>query len=474
MISLGGSAMLLSLLVSCSGLFKDPMIDKETGGDVTVLLVDRNFIKTNFDVTLHDLITGQPIENEQVEVRFSGVDAAGLINFSGFKKTSFTTGSGFIEAGYDPNLEVSDKNPIELTVIAISPHYISAPRFISISTVGIKNLDIKMIRRNGGKSAAAGPFEEPYDLIYNGLTNSPLLNYIGDVSSSPTGTAWTYINLYTTTASGILQCANLKDPVLYIDFGAYYYDAAAVAGLMPPLSPTKNAVLRNNDYLYSAILRSNMLKCTQGLTIHTARSDGKPGSGVFDFVITFSDGSTQTGQITCSFPSDHLIEPVYYPGADPAVKVQLTGDNQYDMSGSVSLASPCATLAGFQATPKSNLTAYRFVTVYSCPDSPVGIGLSIVGEFRKTGTTGDWNTFEFKEGVCDLLLEGSADYDFRVNIDGEYHEYSIPTDVNRIGDFLAEHQNEDYQMRSLTIENGNGLITIRADVVFSQGVCDKL
>jgi hypothetical protein len=67
-----------------------------------------------------------------------------------------------------------------------------------------------------------------------------------------------------------------------------------------------------------------------------------------------------------------------------------------------------------------------------------------------------------------------ADYNFRVNIDSEYYEYTLPTDVDRIRPFLEEHQNDDYRLISLEIVPGDELVTITASVELSQGVCDKL
>ena len=463
----------LVILASCSGLFRDPLTDKETGGKLTVLLMDRNFIRTTITVRLEDFATGASLEGEAVEVRFSGADASGLITFSGNRATTFSTSSGFVEAGYDPNVKLDAANPLDITVFAISQHYISAPQFVSYTQEGIKNLVIRMIRKASGKSATTGGFSEPYDLTFNGVRQSTELSFISDISSLPTGTDWSYLNLYESKAAGTMACNNLRDAIFYNDYGAYLVLMSGTS-LMPPSTPTKGALLQAGDFVYTAVLKSGIEKCGTGLTVHVGRSDGLPGTGVFNYVITFSNGDVQTGQVTCSFPSDNLIEPVYYPGADAAVTVDLSGDMQYDMSAPVYLLDPCGATADFTATPKSSLMAYKFITRYTCPDSPVGMGLSVAGEFRRTGTSDPWTSFEFTEGICTLLLQANADYDFRVNIDGEYHNYMLPTDITRVESYLNEHQNEDYQMVSLSIVPTETLITISADVQFSQGICDKL
>lgn len=474
LLSLAGAVILLAGLAGCRDLFRDPLADKDSGKNVTVLLMDRNFITTKLAVRLIDMTTGESIDSEQVEVRFVGSDAASLITFAGIKQTSYNTSTGFVEIGLDPNIVVNNQNPLEMTVIAISENYISVPQFVSFTAEGIKNLTIRMTHRSLGKSISSGPFSEPYDIYYNGVQNSSQLQYLADISGSPTGTAYEYINMYTTGAAGTLICNNLKDNVLYTDYGVYFFGPVSGLSVLPPAVPTRNTGLGNGDFVYSTVLRSGMLKCNDGLTIHTEQTGGGAGTGVFGYLITFSDGNTQSGQITCTFPCDNLIEPIYYPGSGAAVTVVLNGDSQYLMSAAVSLPTACGSVASFVATPRSNLTTYKFITQYSCPDSPVGMGLSIMGEFRKSGTTDDWTIFEFIEGICELQLEHSVDYDFRVNIDSEYYSYSIPTDPSKVEEYLIEKQNEDYQLRSLTVTTGESAVTIKADIEFSQGVCDKI
>jgi len=461
-------------LTDCADMFKDPLTDKNTGDRVTLLLLDRNFIKTKLSIRVQDVATNEDISQEEVEIRFMGAGAANLITFAGYKQSVYNTGSGYIEVGVDPNIPINGQNPLELTVIAVSPNYISAPQFVSYTTEGVKNIKISMVKKIVGKSFASGPFSEPYDLVYNGNLHSSQLTFQSDISSLPTGTAWKYINMYGTTASGTLICNNLSDAILYEDYGAYFYSMVSGSGLVPPALPTKNVALQNTDIVYSGILRSGMARCDQGLFINTSRTDGKAGTAVFDYVITFSDGQTKTGQITVTFPSSNLIEPLYYPASNPAVTVQLTGDSQYDLSGAVTLTSACGAVASFTATPKSTLKTYKFITRYSCPDSPVGMGLSIVGEFRKTGSSGAWTSFEFIEGISELLLEPNVDYDFRVNIDGEFYSYTVPTDVSKVEAFLRERQNEKYTIKSLVITSTETLETIDADIEFAEGICDAI
>lgn len=467
-----GIIILVSGMMACKDMFKDPLKDKETGDDITVLLMDRNFITTKLVIRLEDLSSQQVVSNEPVEVRFSGADAANLITFGGNKQTVFTTSTGFVEVGYDPNMVINTQNPLELTVVASGANYISAPQFVSYTSEGIKDLTIKMYQKSTLKSAKIGSFDEPFDLSFNGQIQSPNLIFIADASGSPTGTAWEYRNLYSAKTSGTILCSNLKDNIAYSDFGAYYFNPSGGASLMPPSTPVKSAGLQSGDFAYSAVLRSGMTKCTNGLAIQVDRAGAAPGTGVFDYLITFSNGKTMSGKISCTFPSNNLIEQIYYPTSNSAVKVELFGDMQYDISPSVNLSSPCGMTASFTATPKNGLKTYKLITRYSCPNSSVGMGLSVIGEFRKKGTTDRWTSFKFIEGICVLQLVANADYEFRVNIDSDYYTYFLPTNPDKVKTYIQDNTSTDFKFRNLTINTTDTEVSITTDVEFSQVVCD--
>ena len=459
-------------IIACKDMFKNPLNDKKTGDKITVLLLDRNFISTKLSIRLENL-SGQQIEdNEPIEVNFSGSDAANLITFGGEKQTKYTTSTGFVEVGYDPNQAINEQNPLELTIAASGVNYVSAPMFVSYTSEGIKDIVIKMYPKNKLKSANLAAYDEPFDISYNGQVQSADLQFMTDISSSLTGTAWDYRNMYATRKNGTILCNNLKDNVTYTDFGTFYYNPSGGTSLMPPTSPVKTANLLSGNYVYSTVLRSGISKCADGLTIHVSSNGVALGTAVFGYLITFSNGKTMSGKISCTFPSDNVIEPIYYPASNPAVKVELFGDMQYDVSQAVTLSSPCETTASFTATPKSGLKIFKLITRYSCPNSVVGMGLSIIGEFRKKGSADNWTSFKFIEGICTLQLVPDLDYEFRVNIDSEYYSYSLPTDPDKVRTYAQDNTTDDFKFRNLSVDSTDSGVSITADVEFSQVVCD--
>lgn len=452
--------------------FSNPLIDEETGESIKLLVVDLNFINTKLALHLQDMETGEYISSEEIEIFFIGDDADNVITFTGTKPEKFTTSSGFLEVGIDPNIAVSKENPIELTVVAVGDNYVSAPMALFYSTEGSKDVIIKLINI-GMKSGSTGAYSEPYDIKYGGVLNSDQLDFKGDISTTSTGTAYDYINLYRTLSAGTLICDNISDPVIFADYGIYYLGLVPGQRLVPPDVPTKNVALGTSDMVYTSVLRSGVEKCENGLTIKIAESEGNDGSASFNYLITYSDGTTDAGIVSGTFPIELLIDNIYYPSSDPAVSIEVFEDAQYDISTPVSLSSACGTEANFTATIKSNLKTYKYIIRYTCPDNAIAIALSIRGEFRKAGTTGDWTAFEFVEGITELQLEADEDYDFRINIDGESYEYSLPTDPDKFQEFLDDNQNEEfYSITSLEITETASQVTIEAVVQLSGDVCD--
>ena len=461
----------LVALSSCESYTKNPLDDKDTGENIKLLIVDFNFITTKLALHLQDITSGESIVGEDVEISFIGEDAKNLITYTGTKLEKFVTSEGYIEIGWDPNFAISAESPIELTVIARSENYISAPMAISYSSLGLKDVVIKMINV-GLKSGSTGGFDEPFDLKYNDILNPNQLEFVADFSLASTGTAYDYLNLYTTLSAGTLLSENLSDPTVYSDFGFYFHNVSLSDQIVPAATPSRNHALGTNYSVYTSVLRTGIEKCDTGLSITVSTSDGSIGSGSFNYLITYSDGTTDDGIISGTFPINVPIDNIYYPSSDPSVTIKLFDDGQYDLSAQVDLANPCGATANFIATKKAGLETYKFIIRYSCPDALASAALSISGEFRKVGSIGNWTRFQFEEGITYLQLIPDDNYDFKIIIDSDAYEYQLPTNPGELERFLLNNQNQDfYTVKTLTI-TGTNPVVIEADVELTGEICD--
>ncbi|MFC2118441.1 hypothetical protein ACFLTI_05560 [Bacteroidota bacterium] len=464
---------------SCTDMFKNPLEDKDTGEDITLLIVDMNFIKTKIAVHIIDSETGEYIEDEEITIIFGGDDAANLINFAGEKPDNITTSTGYIELGYDPRIEISPENPLELTIYGYGVGYLPIPVYVSYPEEGIKDIIINLIKIGTVKSEKSG-FNEPYTIYFGENPVDGQLTFLTDVSHINTGADYKYLNCYQVFVPGLFSVSDnqnpndaiglwyWEDPYVYNSGRKYTSPETPVISIPPPN-------LKYEALLYTAIKRSGIAACDgySGLTFNVVDGGGAVGgSGAFNYKVTYSNGTTKTGIIRLTIPQRYIIHDLNYPESDPSVKVELFGDSQYNMSGEVSVNNVCGGEATFEAIPISNLFPYKIITKYKCPDMQFAVALTISGQFKKSGSDDPWTSFTFDGGICELQLEKNEDYDFRMSIDGEWTSYTLPTDPSQIQPFIEANAGEDYSVTKLDITTTSTLITIDVEVELDQDICD--
>jgi len=470
--------------ISCEDFLSDPLKDKDTGEDLTMLIVDMNFIKTKLVIYLEDFDTGESIEGEEIEIMISGENASNLISFSGEKPDEFTTSTGYLELGYDPNYQITKETPLELNFIAIGDNYFSLPEIYSFTTEGTKNIILRLINI-GGQPKSGGGFDEPFQINVDG--GHEKLRFVRSVTGYYG--KYTRYNVYMVQSnqSETLICSDIIDNVIYPEYGVFWYSVldwqrgntsdqrTDYTGF-----PTQSYIAEGYDVVVTVAENSEKTLCANGLTINILGQYGITGSGTFDYQIEFGDGIIMTGRITATnFPHSELIEPIYYN--NPNTWVTLLGDAQYIMRNDqydllpVYRANPCGEVVTFTAHPRSNLTTYRINTQYKCSNNPtVAIALSINGQFRKAGTT-DWNGFSFNGGVCEIQIEKDEEYDFRVNVNGEWKTYTLPTDPDEFNDFINSNQSSDYTVEQMNSEvKADGSVEISVVVLLDQSICDMI
>ncbi len=475
-LSLTGAIIILAGVAGCKDMFIDPTKDKTTGETVTLLLIDRNFIKTKFYVQLVDNITGEEITSEPVTVYFIGADSANMVTFGGEKKAVYTTSSAFLEVGYDPAIPVNNENPIQFTLFAMSEHYTSVARYYTYTTEGVKNIVVKLYRQGSVGPLLKTIRPQPFTVKFNNaLWSTGLVKEFDGGGTGPLGNGYYYHLGYKSYEGGRVTCSDLTDPVLYSEYGVYYYwkEGPLLRYHFPPDPPRRDVVVPAGADLISAVKKTGLNLCTSNLKIRVNGPAG--GSGSFNYRIDFSDGSSQEGRITCSkFPSDNVIEQIYFPTADESVTVNLYSDAQYYISEAVQFNSPCGETAEFNADPKSNLKTYKFITRYTCPGSATAFALSIRGQFMRSGSLNSWTDFAFVGGTCELHLEEAENYEFRINVDGDYYSFTLPTDPEKIKGVIEANKGDNYTIKTLTVTPTASLVTVKADVQFSTGICDYL
>jgi hypothetical protein len=141
---------LLFASYSCNDLFNNPMKDKDTGEDITLLLLDFDFFKTTFTINLVDVQTNEPIIDTillaTANISVGGSDSMYVCTPSGKKNDLYSTENGSLELSIDPVRIPSEADPIELNFRAGNvTGYVSMVTSVSYATDGAKTVTIYML-----------------------------------------------------------------------------------------------------------------------------------------------------------------------------------------------------------------------------------------------------------------------------------------------------------------------------------------
>lgn len=141
------SIVLILILSGCGEYFTDPLIDKETGEEINMLIVDFNFFKTSMTYRLLDAADGEPIKGE-AKMSFTGKNGNDIITFAGEKKGEFYTSQGQMELTIDPNVSISDGSPVEFAVHVEVAGYNSLAKGIQFQTEGKKTFELYLTKQD--------------------------------------------------------------------------------------------------------------------------------------------------------------------------------------------------------------------------------------------------------------------------------------------------------------------------------------
>jgi hypothetical protein len=168
---------LIASLAGCGEMLDNPTIDKDTGEDISLLLIDFNFFDTRASFTLIDASDNSSITSTAT-IWFTGNNANDIVNFAGEKNDSYTTSEGQLELTFDPNVEVSSSSPLEFTVHVEIDGYQTYSQGLQINSEGIKTFELPMSTESDGEDTVLDGTEDPND------DGSIILSYFPQLKST--------------------------------------------------------------------------------------------------------------------------------------------------------------------------------------------------------------------------------------------------------------------------------------------------
>lgn len=131
----------------CTEYFEDPLVDKNTGENINLILIDFNFFSTRITFKLEDAKDGSAIV-APAKITVSGKNGNDIVNFSGLKKPNFSLSQGVLELTADPGVAISTASPFEFVVTAEAEGYNTLVKGITFQSEGIKTVELMLSKKS--------------------------------------------------------------------------------------------------------------------------------------------------------------------------------------------------------------------------------------------------------------------------------------------------------------------------------------
>lgn len=136
---------LLGTFSGCGEMFENPLVDKETGEDIHLFIIDQNIFHTKMTFNLLDDSDSSTI-SAPATITFSGKNGNDIVTFSGEKRSEFVISQGQMELTIDPNITISEDTPFEFSVNVEAAGYNSFLKEIQFQTEGVKTINLNLTK----------------------------------------------------------------------------------------------------------------------------------------------------------------------------------------------------------------------------------------------------------------------------------------------------------------------------------------
>ncbi len=201
-------ALVVLLLAGCGEYFDNPFIDKESGEDISVLIIDFNFFKTSMSYKLLDASDGSLI-TKNAKITFAGKNSNDIVTFAGEKRGEFDISEGQLELTVDPNISISEDTPFEFAINVDIPGYNHLAKGIQIQNEGKKTYELYLSKvTNEEESDLTGNIDDSNDSTFN-FSDSSTGTKSATLAEKP------YTINYSLTISNLLKFKDIAGNALF-------------------------------------------------------------------------------------------------------------------------------------------------------------------------------------------------------------------------------------------------------------------
>ncbi len=476
--------LMMPLVQSCEDLLLNPMTDKETGEDISLLLLDVNFFDTRFTLHLVDYFSGEYVDDTPVEVYFTGKSAGHIVNMSGWKNDGYTVTNGRLHLNVDPNVPISLSDPLEFTVHVYVPNssYDAYPTEVYRTSVGVFDKNIRMIPMDKSDKVTASE-AEPFDVLFNDqpilASNDPVWSVQPFTAQQDGKTYYRFFNSES-TPQGVLLAENFaRDTEMYSNWGlegVYMISNTGSFGFDLTNQPIEVPANVAWFKAYSATQSTHMIRCEEGIDIHIQSENGHTGTGLFSYELYIDGEVNHSEHFSFSdLPVTVNTGAFYYPADASTAIMHFTGDSQYIVDPQqVTLDGFCNQRVEITAEVREGLVPHKIITSYQCSGEQYAVAPTINGRYRLQGSDQPWTYVKLTEGIATLMLEPGETYTVVVEYDDSDFTYDLPTDPDRLDEVVRQAiaEYEEISNISCSIEEmENGVVEIRVRVYVAPGHC---
>jgi len=527
------SLLVLTMVTSCGEMLENPTIDKDTGEDISFLIVDFNFFTTRATYKFIDVSDNSTI-TKQARIWFTGANANDIVNFAGIKNEEYTTKEGKLELTFDPNIEVSESSPLEFSVHIEIDGYETFAQGIQINNEGKKTFELKMSKETSTDDVLTGS-EDPNDdgsFVFS-------LN-----AGTKSATTQPYQINYSIKKSDLIKCKDFYGREMFASI-----EEANLAYESDPDNFIKLIIGKNTDFpqvvdrvsingssqllafqkLETGILQGivitgrNVTDLNGGAIQQYATYTDSPTPDIFgfaqfeddnwlfsgttqtyytlDFSYTLAKASTETLcnsgstiQFTSNMVSSFSIDAVFYntegneiltenfTGSFPetftlenvpsgSANVVFKDNNPaFQQIPDLSISDLCSGDYEVEVLPTSGYEGYQIVLKALCTENTaIAFAPTYSAEYRIKDSNDEWQVIDMIGGIANIMAIPDKTYELRLLWEDKWETTAFSTAFDESGNYI-NLSGSNVKTEVL----GDSRIRFRIEHTFEQSICDEM
>lgn len=526
------SVFLMAGVLSCGEMLDDPTIDKDTGEDINLLIVDFNFFTTRMNFKLVDADDNSQI-TKSAKVWFTGENANDIVNFAGEKNSEYVTPQGELELTIDPNVDISSTTPFNYGVHVEVDGYQAFSQGIEIQTVGKKTYELQLSKTTGDDTLSGEEDDDSFIFTY-------LFQKSGHIDEAP------YKVQFSITKADMIHFIDENENELYSsveELNSAYANSADKENFLQLTISNKNT-----DYnagidvvTVDGVKKSVLFKKLESGSFGSLVVDGRrvtsfnnrgitaissyldtPEPDLFGFTDFETDSWIFTGtsrwfttldfsyivaqaslemcttgaaikfasNIQSSFSIDadfyaadgSLIKSTNFKGKFPetftlenvpsgAATIKFRNNNPaFAPISDLSVTDLCNGTYEVDVEKADGFEEYQIVLKAICPDNPtIAVAPTYSGQVRIKDSADSWQGIDMEGGIVDVLAKPDEVYQLRLLWEDEWETSDFSTEFDGSGNYINKTNSE---IETEQLEDGRIRFIIEHE--FEQNICDDM